>query len=376
MASLAGPAWGTPVPDRITLDPETGRLFVPPDLFLAGDLRVSYYRGRVGAFGGGEYERTSSLTLPTDSGAVTLTASGGLRDHLDANPHQGHVTLAGNAAQPLPESVWIPAGQRLALQAENQRYPLLELPESGWQLGGAFDSELVLSGLLLRGGDIVIPATVELDGDMVPNRLQHLTLRHCTLAAGSRIRSEIPLTLTLDHCDVNQIAMPLDGLLHATNSAIVSQAVAVGGGGGFGPAVALENCTVIGQVKTDTLTARNTIFDAAAAVATPHIQVRQRQQGCLSHCCLPAGSVTPRRVECVVTGAPGERPQFNALARQAPAYLQLADTTPAAIRSGADDGAAMGITHDLFQPHREALLREQLADAVRFGLEIGVFFVT
>ena len=68
------------------------------------------------------------------------------------------------------------------------------------------------------------------------------------------------------------------------------------------------------------------------------------------------------------------RPQFTSLRLGDPAYAQLSRRCPAAIRTGADDGAEMGAFHDLYQPQREAHLRTRLAEYLRFGLEAGVFY--
>jgi hypothetical protein len=86
---------------------------------------------------------------------------------------------------------------------------------------------------------------------------------------------------------------------------------------------------------------------------------------------------TPRRYHCL-PAAGGEtadvRPQFTSLHFGDPAYAQLSRRCPAAIRTGADDGAEMGAFHDLFQAQRESHLRARLAEYLRFGLEAGVFY--
>jgi hypothetical protein len=59
-----------------------------------------------------------------------------------------------------------------------------------------------------------------------------------------------------------------------------------------------------------------------------------------------------------------------------PAYLQLATSTPDAIRRGADDESEMGATHQLYTPQREANLLLRLDEYLRFGLEAGIFYAT
>lgn len=86
---------------------------------------------------------------------------------------------------------------------------------------------------------------------------------------------------------------------------------------------------------------------------------------------------TPRRYHCLPAESgenAGVRPQFTSLDFGDPAYAQLNRRCPAAIRTGADDGAELGAFHDLFQPQREAHLRTRMAEYLRFGLEAGVFY--
>lgn len=145
---------------------------------------------------------------------------------------------------------------------------------------------------------------------------------------------------------------------------------------GDGPAGSwrLENCTVIGKVAIDALElASNCIF------ASESVSVRRRQKGCVRFSWLPnnAQTRTPRRYRCLPTET-GENarvwPQFVSLNFGDPAYAQLSQRCPAAIRTGAEDGAELGAFHDLFQPQREAHLRTRLAEYLRFGLEAGVFY--
>jgi len=59
-----------------------------------------------------------------------------------------------------------------------------------------------------------------------------------------------------------------------------------------------------------------------------------------------------------------------------PAYTQLKLSTPGEIRTGADDGADMGVWNFLKQPQRETNLLASLDEYLRFGLEAGTFFTT
>ena len=69
-------------------------------------------------------------------------------------------------------------------------------------------------------------------------------------------------------------------------------------------------------------------------------------------------------------------PAFVATALGEPAYFQLAGGTADEIRTGAEDGAEMGVWRHLRQPQREDNLRTSLITYLRFGLEAGGFFAT
>jgi hypothetical protein len=59
-----------------------------------------------------------------------------------------------------------------------------------------------------------------------------------------------------------------------------------------------------------------------------------------------------------------------------PDYARLAETCPAAIRAGADDGSEMGVYHDLFEPQRADLLRRRLDEFTPAGFDAGLFWAT
>ena len=66
-------------------------------------------------------------------------------------------------------------------------------------------------------------------------------------------------------------------------------------------------------------------------------------------------------------------PRFTSLRYGHPAYGQLHDSCPAAIRAGASDGGELGAYHDRHATQSEAALRVRLAEHLRFGLEAGLF---
>ena len=55
---------------------------------------------------------------------------------------------------------------------------------------------------------------------------------------------------------------------------------------------------------------------------------RARQEGCVRFCCVPAGSITPRRYRCVPDDdAPDVLPHFTSLRYGDPGYAQLRRAT-------------------------------------------------
>jgi hypothetical protein len=46
------------------------------------------------------------------------------------------------------------------------------------------------------------------------------------------------------------------------------------------------------------------------------------------------------------------------------------------IRNGAEDEAEIGAFHTLYQLQRDTNLRVRLKEYLRFGLEVGIFYVT
>jgi hypothetical protein len=136
----------------------------------------------------------------------------------------------------------------------------------------------------------------------------------------------------------------------------------------------LVRTTVYGQVVVHELTlASETIFMGV-------VESKRRQVGCVRFSYVPAGSQTPRRYHCqpvVAATDPGRvRPSFTSLHYGQPGYAQLALSTAAEIRSGAEDGSEMGVFSQLKQPQRETNLRIGLDEYMRLGLDTGIFFVT
>lgn len=161
-----------------------------------------------------------------------------------------------------------------------------------------------------------------------------------------------------------------------------------------GPQTSMERVSVFGaaHVKEFSLLSE-TIFTA------PAIAVR-KQSGCTRFSFVPGGSSVPRRYRCqpdlALEMIAAERgisvddlsreeceavetsvtPTFTAVSYGDPGYAQLSRTCANEIRTGAEDGAEMGVFQYLKQPQREANLRTALQEYLRFGLEAGIFYIT
>ena len=69
-------------------------------------------------------------------------------------------------------------------------------------------------------------------------------------------------------------------------------------------------------------------------------------------------------------------PDFTSLRYGHPAFGQLALACALEIRTGAEDGAEMGVFRHLQQPQRETNLRIRLAEYLPVGLNAGLIYVT
>ncbi|NMF85087.1 hypothetical protein [Nodosilinea sp. P-1105] len=70
------------------------------------------------------------------------------------------------------------------------------------------------------------------------------------------------------------------------------------------------------------------------------------------------------------------QPSFTSTRYGEPGYMQLRQTCPSVIRTGAEDGAEMGVFNALKQAQREANLLASLDEYLRFGLAAGIFYMT
>jgi len=266
--------------------------------------------------------------------------------------------------------------------------------------------ELFLNGLLLEGKLTVLVG-----------ELGRLDLCHCTLTpsdGGLLVSSSgsdsgghnAQLAITLRHSICGPICASamvkslsiadsiIDGAAAFTQN---SEVEAIGGDKDsvqpFAPPTTLERSTLFGTVHCKEL------VQASEVIFTQAVKVERMQAGCVRFSYVPSDSQVPRRFRCQPDLALLEksrelgvelnknerqrvalwmRPVFSSVWYGDPHYAQLkTDCTecPRGIRIGAEDGSEMGVFSHLKQAQREANIRTNLKEYLRFGMDAELFYI-
>jgi len=145
--------------------------------------------------------------------------------------------------------------------------------------------------------------------------------------------------------------------------------------------VVLDRVTVLGGVTARELEASDSLF-------TGQVLVQRRQGGCVRFSYVPPGSQTPRQHRCQPdtaveeSGDPPDEvrarlvPRFVSEDFGDPGYAYLTHDTPEELRTGADDGAEMGVFGIARQPQRLTNLTTALDEFLPFGLAAAPLTVT
>jgi hypothetical protein len=252
---------------------------------------------------------------------------------------------------------------------------------------------------MISGGTLHVPGS---DSQNRSNRLQQLTLRHCTLVPGARpefrlkdqtiaaqpaldrlVVETAETEVVIDRCILGNLRITGEGSARVTGSIIdngseAGIAYASPDEKEAGGPLKVENSTLIGQIHTRIMQmASNTIFFTASVDDKPPVLAEKLQSGCVRFCYVPPGSRVPPQYHCQPFGtetAMRVKPIFTSLRYGEPGYCQLSQLCASEIMQGADDGAEMGVFHDLYQPQLEASLRARLDEYLRFNLEAGIFY--
>jgi hypothetical protein len=409
-------------PYAAVVDPELGRIALPPAAGAAPSLQVSYHYGSAADLGGGEYARSDSFLVddparvypyPDTAAAPRYTtlpaaltyAVGELSQH-------GSVALEIAASDTLiltaALTADLPAGTTLELRAADGARPTLLLEDELTVTGDA-DSTFALNGCIVAAGAGMTPgspapaALVRLPTkrpDGSASRLQALRLRHCTLVPGwspapdgSPVHADAPalvaepagVEVVAERAILGAVRTPPFAIANLTDSVVdatgrTSVAYAALDGAAGGGALTLNGCTVVGKVHTTLLTlASNSIFWAARGAGdgwASGLVADRKQEGCVRFSFLPYKAVTPRRFECVEQAPASAQPLFRSERYGDPAYLKLLAGTSDLIRRGADDGGEMGALHFVLAPQRESDLNTRINEYLPVGLESGLIYET
>ncbi len=348
-----------------------------------------------------------------------------------ADPHRDTlIRILDSRTYELPTRVELSAEHRLVIEADNFQRPVLgtSMDDDGTDLGLEVDCAPVASpeaALTLSG--VVVEGFLRVTGDLKRLRLLHSTLvpgRHllpadgkpqthepCLIVVGERDAQTINTELRVEiaSCTTGALRLPehaaglwlLDSIVDGTrNDHTWATAVAATGSDDQpGPPATLERTTVFGSSFF------RQVPLASEVIFTDPVQVARSQGGCVRFSFVPEGSRTPRRYRCqpdlrvqdrvreqeetlgrsledperaVVTAevAAWLMPAFTAFYYGMPGYAQLGLRCPAEIRTGAEDGAEMGVFSRLWQPQRETNLRIRLDEYLPFGLRPGLIYVT
>ena len=373
------------------IDPRRGRLALPAGI-TASRVEVGYAYGFPGDIGAGPYDRRPG---PGDSNPLAALPAAADFEVVIRIPSAATPTLSSafNApANPADAVNRVIAGKRTLLvldtDATEAVAPALDLPDSHLAIQAAPGRRPVLVGdFALKGnastrlslGGLLLDGALRLQG-----RLNAVTLRHCSLVPGkggiAHTGSGTDLELSLYRC--------LSGPLRSNRplAAVVLRDCLIDGEGGLAididdSPLTVSASSLLGTTAAGRLEAGNSLFDGLVDIA-------RRQEGCVRYSYLPPKSATPRRHRCqpdlVMTDLPAAdaareatrvTPAFTSTRFATPAYGQLTRSTAREIRTGADNGAEMGVWNLLQQPQREANLSLALDEYLRFGLEAAAIFV-
>jgi len=348
---------------------------------------VSFHYTFSADIGGGEYERGSTfknellgnggrlIRVPDDAPSI--------QEAFDSLNGDGVIEITDSRLYEEDPKKDLSVMQRIELRAVNGRRPVIKL-KNDFTINKGEGGEIYLNGLCITGGKLVIKG--ELSG---------IYINHCTLVPGISLMpngepkhpgtpnievSSSRVKIGMESCLSGGIRAGDYSIVTLSNSIIDSNsedniAYDWAGSKGTGGELSIENCTIIGKIRTflfrdisNTICYSNTKQgDGWDAPVVSEI----RQDGCVRYSYIPQDSVTPQCYQCQQV-----KPVFSSLKYGVPEYAQLHLSCPEAIRSGADNESEMGAFHDLYQPQRETNLKVRLAEYLRFGLEAGIFYAS
>jgi len=385
-------AWINMPVDKVTVDPESGRIAFPEES-APEKLYVNYYYGAPGLIGAGEY--TSSSTAFFEEETVTLRVPevfATIQEALDLLATTGGIIeLTSNDYYFETPVINIEEGRTIEIRAAEKKRPILVL-SGDLNLYAGDSSKLYFNGIFVVGGCLHVPLTKP---NGFNNEIGEVHIENCTLLPGSSPEIEnVPAQPAQPRVVIETpgsslyIKNTISGalLVHEHAACFIDDSIidaidennsAFKGLTDFGGALTIVNTTVIGQVSTTLLSlASNTIFLSGSVGGSP-VSVHRRQEGCVRFSYVPLGSVVPKKYKCQpenISDAGRVKPIFNSLQFGDADYVQLHQHCAREILMGADNESEMGVFNALYQPQRISNLKHKLNEYLPFGLEAGIFF--
>jgi hypothetical protein len=390
--------WANTPVDKITIDPELGRIVFPSNA-VPTKVEVNYFSGFSAAMGGGEYSRGETFDAKLKNIVKVPLESPTIQAALDMLTTTGGVVeIHNNDYYFETPIVKIAAEKKIELRAADGFNPLVVL-NGDFIIEGGESAIFSINGISFSGGSLKIALKTKAAQD---NNIHSLLLEHCTVVPGASPKIEtraskaaVPaLVVELPDTVIN-IDKSITGSIRAVDGAniIISNSIVDAvketdpAYSGLldtqpGASLTLNNTTIIGKVYTLIMNASNTILNASLKPTdtwkAPVIAERL-QDGCIRFSYVPFGSVLPRLYHCL----PGTaeladciKPGFTSTIYGTAGYCQLGGHCASQIKNGADDGAEMGVFHNLYQPQREQNLQARLNEYLRFGLEAGILYAS
>ncbi|MGZ4260486.1 MAG: hypothetical protein ACXVR0_09225 [Solirubrobacteraceae bacterium] len=419
--------------NRVTIDPELGRIAFPVADPPEQEISVTYTRLAVGGIGGGHYER------PLDSPAVPVYHVAVHRrsmHHKVADAIEAWTKAKKKAPQPSAVieihddevyrerlDIELSDGERLEIRAAQGCRPIVVPIETG---GGRLDRLRVRGSeeksnapppVFVLNGLWIARHAIDLSG-----RFGGVELHHCTLVpAGGPGVEEFYERRRQPSLVVRAMPCPI-----SITSSIVGRIRADSPEAGFDPIPLNVEDSVLDSSGEEALAvfgtedrpawaspslARATVLGGAHvhsvgliedSVITGPLDCERRQTGSIRYSYIAPDSRTPRRTSCqpdnalanvdaeIARGAVDERerlrryamvlarlaPRFDATRFGEPAYARLAADVAVELARGAHDEGELGAYHDSWQALRSADLRERLREFAPIWRDIDIRFAT
>ncbi|WP_232312682.1 hypothetical protein [Enterovibrio coralii] len=412
--------WAHSPVDLISVDPELGRISLPASMPEPDVVSVTYHYGFSADIGGGSYSRSGGF-IASNMAVQSIGEGDSIQPALDLISTGGVAEIGVSHLFQEALSVAVDSDQTLSLRAADGHRAFIDLDGNAMTLVGGDESEIVLDGLVISGGQIVVPN----DGS---NALRRLVLRNITLVPGLSLDIhgdpvspnspslvvEMPnVTVEIERSILGAIRT-VEGASVTLKDSIIDAASNTGtafsslDGSQHGGVLTLCESTVIGKVGARSFPLiSNSILDASLAVGdgwTAPVWALQRQTGCARFSYIPPLSRVPRQHRCQPQFAASKAieaaearnpalsdaershiargvrarvvPAFTSIRYNDAAYGQLLLSAPVELLRGADSGSEMGVYHHLYHPQRHDALLFRLNEFLPIGLDAGLIYVT